>query len=182
MTDRISQEHRRWIMSRVRSRNTKPELMVRSILHRLGYRFTVRGPLNRQLPGRPDIVLPRHRAAVFVHGCFWHRHKGCPSATVPGTRRDYWQSKFAANVARDRKNRAQLKRLGWRVRIVWECDVYRNPERIARRLDAWLNPKRAADYAPLPDKKVLYKMAEARADYTVLSKSNGFNRQRDVSQ
>ncbi len=170
MTDRISQAHRRWIMSRVRSRNTKPEIMVRMLLHRMGYRFTVRGPRNRALPGRPDIVLPKYRAAVFVHGCFWHRHAGCPSATMPSTRSDYWRKKFETNVARDQRNRRELMRLGWRVRAVWECDVYRHPDRVGRRLDAWLNPRRPFRYEPLPDRKSLYKLAEARADYTKLSR------------
>ena len=157
-------------MSRVRSRNTKPEIMVRSILHRMGYRFTVRGPRNRDLPGRPDIVLPRHRAAVFVHGCFWHRHAGCSAASHPGTRQEYWRKKFENNVARDQRHQRALKKTGWRIRVVWECQIVKQPERVARRLDQWLGPKTSARYAELPDKKTLYKMAEARADYTTLSR------------
>ena len=168
--DPISQKHRSWIMSRIRSRNTKPEIMARSILHRMGYRFTVRGPRNRDLPGRPDIVLPRHRAAVFVHGCFWHRHAGCSAASHPGTRQEYWRKKFENNVARDQRHQRALKKTGWRIRVVWECQIVKQPERVARTLDQWLGPRTNARYAALPDRKTLYKMAEARADYATLSR------------
>jgi DNA mismatch endonuclease, patch repair protein len=172
MTDSISPQHRSWIMGRVRSRNTKPEIVVRSLLHRLGYRFTVRGPLNRTLPGHPDIVLPKYRSAVFVHGCFWHRHRNCPSATLPQTRTDYWQKKFDANTARDRRQWTALKKRGWRVAVVWECKVARDPQKVAQRLDRWLRPRKAEKvHWRLPDRKTLWKMAEARADYRVLSAS-----------
>lgn len=110
-------------MGRVRQRSTAPELTVRSAFHRLGYRFTVNGPLNKRLPGRPDIVLPRHHLAVFVHGCFWHRHADCAKTTNPKTRAQFWQAKFSANIARDAKAVAALKALGWRVFVVWECDT-----------------------------------------------------------
>ena len=107
-------------MSRIRGRDTKPELVVRSLLHRMGYRFRL---CRRDLPGSPDIVLTRHSTVVFVHGCFWHRHKGCKGATTPKSNVDFWQDKFAANVERDKRNRRDLRRLGWKVVVVWECEL-----------------------------------------------------------
>ncbi len=118
--DRLTPEHRSWNMSRIRSSNTKPERMVRSLLHRMGYRFR----LNRKdLPGTPDIVLPRHKAVVLVHGCYWHRHPGCRYAYTPKSRVEFWQAKFDANVERDKRVEAELVALGWRVFTVWECEV-----------------------------------------------------------
>lgn len=110
-------------MSRIRNRNTKPERVVRSLLHRLGYRFTVNGPLNRNLPGRPDIVLPKYRAVVFVHGCFWHRHEGCPETTTPKTRTQWWLQKFEGNIARDTHNQKALRDAGWNAVVIWECEA-----------------------------------------------------------
>lgn len=111
------------LMARVRQRHTGPELVVRSVLHGLRLRFTVNGPLNRALPSRPDIVLPRWKTVVLVHGCFWHRHPGCRLTTTPRTRAAFWNQKFATNVARDRKQRALLRKAGWRVVTVWECET-----------------------------------------------------------
>src|SRR5262249_27468143 len=110
-------------MSRIRSRNTKPEVLVRRTLHRMGYRFTINGPLNKNLPGHPDIVLPKHRTAIFVHGSFWHRHEGCPDTTTPKTRTGWWLQKLSSNVARDEKNRLALRESGWNVVVVWECEA-----------------------------------------------------------
>jgi DNA mismatch endonuclease (patch repair protein) len=107
-------------MSRIRGRDTKPEKVVRSLLYRLGYRFRLQA---RKLPGRPDIVLPRYRTVVFVHGCFWHRHRGCKNCTTPSSRRAFWVKKLEGNAERDRVNRLALKRLGWRVVVVWECET-----------------------------------------------------------
>lgn len=121
------------LMARVRQRHTGPEQIVRSALHALGFRFTVQGPLNRTLPSRPDIVLPRWKTVVLVHGCFWHRHRGCRLATTPKSRVDFWNAKFAANVARDVKQRKQLRKIGWRVVTVWECET-RHPDKLAMRL------------------------------------------------
>lgn len=123
-------QHRSWNMSRVKGRDTKPELAVRSLLHRLGYRFR----LHRQdLPGKPDIVLPGRRAVVLVHGCFWHRHPDCRYATTPKSNREYWQRKFAGNKERDRRQRAELAALGWKVIVVWECEL-RDIQALARSL------------------------------------------------
>jgi len=126
--DIFSEEQRSYVMSRVGSKNTKPELIVRSYLHGLGFRFRIHG---RNLPGRPDIVLPKHRCVVFVNGCFWHRHKGCPRASMPSTHVDFWQSKFERNIARDQKNLCLLKKGKWKVCLVWECEI----DKISRRAE-----------------------------------------------
>ena len=107
-------------MSRIRGKDTKPELAVRSALHRMGYRFRLH---RKDLPGRPDIVLPKYRAVVFVNGCFWHRHKGCRSAYTPKTRKEFWAKKFRENSGRDRRSRTALEKQGWRVLTVWECET-----------------------------------------------------------
>lgn len=139
--DRLTREHRSWNMSRIRGHDTGPERMVRSLLHRLGFRFRLH---SRRLPGRPDIVLPKYRSVVFVHGCFWHRHLDCPFAYTPKSRVDFWASKFAENVARDRRTTAALRQVGWKAVIVWECEL-RNPEALSRRLERILRRSRAAD-------------------------------------
>lgn len=117
-------------MASVGTRDTAPEKFVRSILHGLGLRFRIQ---RKDLPGTPDIVLSKHRLVVFVHGCFWHRHLGCARATIPRTNVEFWSSKFLRNIARDRENRLALKRMGWRVAIVWECEL-RTPGRLRSRL------------------------------------------------
>ena len=116
-------------MAQVRSKNTKPELLIRSALHRLGYRFRLH---KKGLPGRPDVVLPKYRTAIFVHGCFWHRHPGCRKASFPKTRVEFWEDKFDTNVARDERNRTDLLAAGWHVLTVWECEARRIDETIAR--------------------------------------------------
>ena len=121
--DHLTPERRSWNMSRIPNKNTKPELLVRSLLHRAGYRFTVNGRKNKSLPGRPDIVLPKFKAVVFVHGCYWHRHRNCKYAYTPKSRVEFWEAKFDANVKRDRRNQRDLKRLGWKVIVIWECQT-----------------------------------------------------------
>ena len=122
MRDRLSKERRSWNMSRIRGKDTAPEKVVRSVLHRLGYRFRLHG---KKLPGRPDIVLPKYKTVVFVHGCFWHRHRGCKNCTTPTHRRAWWLKKLEGNVARDKRQRHILRKLGWRVVVVWECETER---------------------------------------------------------
>lgn len=107
------------MMARIGPRDTAPEMAVRRALHRLGYRFRLH---RRDLPGKPDVVLPRHRTVFMVHGCFWHRHTGCRFAYMPKSRVEFWQNKFEGNVARDRRVVRELKKLGWVVRIIWECE------------------------------------------------------------
>lgn len=131
MADTLTSERRSWNMSRIRGRDTGPELMLRSLLHRAGFRFRLHA---KQLPGRPDIILPRYRTAIFVHGCFWHRHPGCRNATTPSTRREFWQAKFDGNISRDARNQAELEAAGWTVLTVWECELKADAEGVARRL------------------------------------------------
>ena len=107
-------------MSRIRSGNTKPELLVRSLLHRMGYRFRLH---QKDLPGKPDIVLPKYKTVIFVHGCFWHRHENCKYAYMPKSRQKFWNNKFKTNIERDKKVNQQLKNLGWKVNIIWECEL-----------------------------------------------------------
>lgn len=121
MADVFTPEKRSEVMSRIRGGNTRPELVVRSMLHRMGYRFTVNGKLNRTLPGRPDIVLPRYRTVVFVHGCFWHGHEGCRDFRLPGTRREWWTAKIEGNRTRDAWVEAELRAMGWHVITIWAC-------------------------------------------------------------
>lgn len=120
MVDTISSEQRSRNMSRIRSRDTKPELVVRSMLHRAGFRFR----LNvKKLPGKPDIVLPKYKIIIFVHGCFWHQHPGCKRQLIPSSRKEYWEPKLKKNTERDKLHLLSLKELGWRVGVIWECDT-----------------------------------------------------------
>ena len=128
--DRLSKERRSWNMSRIRSKDTKPEMIVRRLLHAMGVRFRLH---RADLPGKPDIVLGPRRLVIFVHGCFWHRHPGCREATMPAANRDFWLDKLEGNAARDLRHRAALRKLGWRVAVIWECET-KQPEKLARRL------------------------------------------------
>ena len=107
-------------MSRIRAKNTKPEVFVRSMLHRMGYRFRIH---LKGLPGKPDIVLPKYHTAIFVHGCFWHGHEGCKDFAPPKTRTEWWLNKINGNKKKDTENIAQLDRQGWQVIIIWECEL-----------------------------------------------------------
>lgn len=118
MTDVVDSKTRSRMMGAIGAKDTKPELQVRRWLHASGFRFRLHA---RELDGRPDIVLRKYRALIFVHGCFWHRHPRCRYATVPSSRQDFWQAKFEDNVARDRRNHLRLLEAGWRVATVWEC-------------------------------------------------------------
>ena len=120
MTDIVDPVTRGRMMSGIRGRNTAPELMVRSALHRAGLRFRIH---QRRLAGTPDIALPKWNAVVFVHGCFWHRHEGCRYAYLPRSNRRFWMAKFRATVARDRRKASALRRSGWRVFTIWECQL-----------------------------------------------------------
>ena len=121
MADVFTAEKRSYVMSRIRGGNTKPELALRSMLHRLGYRFTVNGPKNKSLPGRPDLVLPKYNTVIFVHGCFWHGHEHCKDFRLPGTRTDWWTNKINGNKARDQRAETALHDLGWHVVTIWAC-------------------------------------------------------------
>ena len=118
MADIVPKEVRSRMMAGIGGKNTRPELLVRKGLHAAGFRYRLH---DRALPGKPDIVLPKYRAVIFVHGCFWHRHPGCRYASTPATRPEFWASKFSANVARDSAARSALLLAGWRVATIWEC-------------------------------------------------------------
>ena len=126
MADRISPARRSEIMRAVKSRNTSPERRVRSAAHRLGLRFRLH---RSDLPGSPDLLFPKRRKALFVHGCFWHRHENCPGATTPKTNTDYWSRKFQRNMERDREVVRKLEEGGWKVLVIWECET-KAPETI----------------------------------------------------
>ena len=133
--DVLTPAQRRYCMSRIRGKDTKPELAVRQLLHGLGYRYRLH---DRRLPGRPDLVFPGLRKVIFVHGCFWHRHNCRFGRVMPSTRRGFWSDKFLANKERDARNRRALRELAWSVFVVWECQIARREwlaERLVRFLD-----------------------------------------------
>lgn len=122
-------------MSRIRSKETKPEKIIRSLLHRMGYRFRL---YRNDLPGKPDIVLSKYKTVIFVHGCFWHRHKGCKRCTTPSTNREYWLPKLEKNTVKDKEHRKKLTQMGWKTIIVWECEI-KNIDKVARKLKLLLD-------------------------------------------
>lgn len=141
MIDVVDKATRSRMMAGIQGKDTKPEKSLRQALHRRGlrYRLHVSG-----LPGRPDIVLPRHHAAIQVHGCFWHRHERCLFCTTPSSNENFWKSKFSDTVKRDKQNVRQLRKLGWRVAIVWECSVKdHGADIVAQRILAWLHSGRS---------------------------------------
>ncbi len=113
-------EQRSRNMSAIKSKNTKPEITVRKLLHSMGYRFRLH---KKDLPGSPDIVLPKYKTVIFVHGCFWHRHQNCKYASNPKTRKEFWEAKFRENINRDKKHQENLSSMGWKIIIVWECEI-----------------------------------------------------------
>lgn len=124
MVDIVDSRTRSRMMAGIKGKNTKPELVVRCYLHSKGFRYRLH---DDKLPGRPDIIMPKYKLLIFVHGCFWHRHQGCRFATTPDQNRAKWQEKFRQNVERDQKQRRQLLDLGWRVLVIWECAL-RSPK------------------------------------------------------
>ena len=140
MTDIVDSNRRSELMAGIRGRDTAPELAVRRIAHRMGLRFRLH---RKDLPGRPDLVFPRHRLAVFVHGCFWHRHEGCRYASTPKSRIAFWTEKFAANVDRDARQEAALRTLGWRVLVIWQCET-KDEAAVERRLSVLIRGERTA--------------------------------------
>jgi len=122
-------------MARVKGKNTKPEILVRSMVHRMGFRFRLH---RKDLPGKPDIVLPRHQKIIFINGCFWHGHKNCPRSKRPETNIDFWEAKIDGNIKRDARIRRQFRKDGWKVLTVWECET-RKADVLYRRLKRFLN-------------------------------------------
>lgn len=147
MTDVFDRQTRSRVMSRIGSKNTGPERLLRSYLHRRGFRFRLHAI---ELPGRPDIILPRHRVALFVHGCFWHRHKGCALAATPASNVHFWKKKLESNSARDELHVAALRQAGWRVGVFWECGARKGvPDlRALAALERWL--LRGGGYCEFP--------------------------------
>lgn len=146
MADVVDPATRSRMMSGIRGRDTRPERQLRSALFARGFRFQLH---RADLPGRPDLVLPRHRAAIFVHGCFWHQHPGCRFAARPATNEQFWANKLASNVARDAIKIDELRALGWRVAVVWECELRQDCEATTDRVVRWLQD--AAMPPALPD-------------------------------
>ena len=120
-------------MAAIKSKNTKPEIEVRKMLHSLGYRFRLH---RKDLPGKPDIVLPKYKIAIFVNGCFWHQHENCKHARIPKTNRDFWKKKLEGNKLRDKLKQSQLKDLGWKIINVWECEIKNESDNLSLRLKA----------------------------------------------
>ncbi|THD37321.1 MAG: DNA mismatch endonuclease Vsr [Sphingomonas sp.] len=136
MADVVDSKTRSRMMAGIRGKDTKPELLIRRALHRSGFRFRLH---DSRLPGRPDLVFPKYRAVLFVHGCYWHRHQACRLTTTPATNSDFWKSKFEGNVERDARKRALLLGAGWRVGVVWECATRRSPTTdIVKSISDWL--------------------------------------------
>lgn len=134
MADVFSAAKRSEIMSRISGKDTAPEISVRRLLHAMGYRFRLH---SKDLPGKPDIVLPRHRKIVLVHGCFWHSHAGCPRAALPTSNEEFWEKKINGNRARDQRVRRDLKKAGWDVLVLWQCQL-KNVDALTRCLVRFL--------------------------------------------
>ena len=171
MTDSLSKAQRSRAMSKVRSADTKPEWILRCGLHRLGFRYRLG---NKKLPGRPDLVFPKYRAVVFVHGCFWHRHPGCKDATTPKSNLPFWTNKFAENIERDRRVERELARRGWRVMVVWECKLVSETVEAVGRVATWLR-EGAGGAGTIPydqsvvDRDALLAVAEKNVRYRIAS-------------
>jgi DNA mismatch endonuclease (patch repair protein) len=161
MTDTLPPDKRSWNMSRIPSANTKPELIMRSLLHRAGFRFRI----SSRLPGSPDIVLPRHKTAIFVHGCFWHRHENCAKARMPNSNQEYWRKKFAANIARDAAVQQELERQQWQVLILWECEIMRDPLAVCAEVIKRLECGGQQSFKPELDRRQILELAEKKSDY-----------------
>lgn len=134
MTDHVSVSKRAEMMAAVKSKDTSPEIALRKLLHAQGYRYLLH---DRRLPGRPDVVFPARKKAIFINGCFWHRHADCRYSTTPKSEVGFWEAKFRANVARDERNIASLEQMGWSVAVVWQCEL-KQPEQVLARLTEFL--------------------------------------------
>ena len=134
MVDSVSSSRRSEIMSRIRAKDTKPELTVRRMVHGMGYRYRLH---RRDLPSTPDMVFPGRRKIILIHGCFWHHHEACPAGRIPKSRRKFWTEKLQGNARRDQRNLVALRKLGWKVLVVWECDLARL-DRLASRIQKFL--------------------------------------------
>ncbi|MWV47129.1 DNA mismatch endonuclease Vsr [Paenibacillus sp. HJL G12] len=125
MVDTLTTEERSKMMSKIKSKNTAPEMIVRRYLHNKGFRYRLH---DKKLPGKPDLILPKYKAVIFIHGCFWHGHEGCKYFRIPKSNTDYWVKKIDGNLLRDQEKQQLLRDMGWKVSVVWECELKRNPE------------------------------------------------------
>jgi|GEM_PF-249191 len=179
MIDTLSRKQRSKAMSKVRGADTKPEWILRCGLHGLGFRYRLR---NTHLPGRPDLVFPKYRAVIFVHGCYWHRHAGCKDASTPKSNVAFWTRKFAENVERDRRTELEIAERGWRLMVVWECELIERTVETVRRVALWLSRRTTADGdrhydAVTIDRRKLLAVAEKKVRYRIAS----YDRKRDFS-
>lgn len=139
MTDVFSKKKRSEVMSRIRSKNTAPEMVIRRAFHAAGFRFRLH---DKRLPGRPDIVLPKHRVAVFVNGCFWHGHKDCKSFRLPKTNRKFWKEKIDSNRKRDDLNFRAIRKAGWKPLVIWECNIRKNATKTFHKITNTICPNK----------------------------------------
>jgi DNA mismatch endonuclease, patch repair protein len=169
MADILSQEQRSILMSKVRSSDTKPEWILRCALHRLGLRYNIN---NKHLPGNPDLVFPKYRTVVFIHGCFWHRHAGCKDASMPKSNQIFWINKFSENVQRDTRAVEALTQVGWKVMIAWECELMNNTietiEKVAHAIRSNLHTLSQPQYRQVDlERKELLTAAEEKVRYRI---------------
>jgi DNA mismatch endonuclease (patch repair protein) len=166
MVDRLSTSDRSWVMAKVRNADTKPEWILRCGLHRLGFRYKLS---DGALPGRPDLVFPRYKSVIFVHGCFWHRHEGCRDASTPKSNTAFWLKKFTENIRRDQSKERALEALGWRVLILWECELTKCTTRTIQKAVIWLEQggtsRNACHSLGKLDRRRLLAEAEAKVRY-----------------
>jgi len=167
----LSTKQRSKAMSKVRSADTKPEWILRCGLHRLGFRYRLR---SVHLPGRPDLVFPKYRAVVFVHGCYWHRHPGCKDASTPKSNVAFWTGKFAENVKRDQRAERAIAERGWRVMVVWECELIERTVETVQKVALWLSRGVAAARRPgydaaIINREKLLAVAEKKVRYRIAS-------------
>lgn len=175
LVDSLTKEQRSQLMSKVRSADTQPEWILRSALHRLGFRYRLH---CKGLPGRPDLVFPKYRVAIFIHGCFWHRHGGCKDASSPKTNQVFWEKKFNDNIERDRAVATALTQSGWEVVVVWECELLRDTLPTINRVISTLVSKGASvSKAGYPcaefSKQALLAIAEKRSRYRLHGNGGG---------
>lgn len=151
MSDIVDTRTRARMMASIKGKDTRPELVIRSALHNAGFRYRLHDP---RLPGKPDLVLPRYRSVIFVHGCFWHRHRGCKYRATPSTRMSFWEEKFEKNIARDQRNCKLLNEAGWNVLIVWECGVQYELDRVMECIQGALISGFRSEVFEIPEKPV----------------------------
>lgn len=160
--DHLTKKQRSENMRKVRSEDSKPEVILRSLLHRLGFRFRVN---VKHMPGKPDVVLHKYKTTIFVHGCFWHGHEKCKRATIPSTNRTFWVNKLRKNKKNDERKVMEIIRMGWHPLVVWECEIMRNPHAVTQKIVKFLTGNTCSH--SLPDKRQIISIAEKRRKYLI---------------